>query len=185
MIERDKGARLREGPVLRLLPLTVVALALGFAACGGGGSDEGPDPTAATDAEATSESEPTAAATATSEAAITPATDDTVGVPALARTVVQIVAFDANRNIVWTGSGTVISSDGLILTNAHVVDDRFDEYHALGIAVTERTDQAPEPTFIAEIVAVDYVLDIAVVRVVSDLGGEAADLDRPAIAIGD
>ena len=105
--------------------LATMALMVAFsmlAACGGGDDSDAPDPTESPEA------------TATPETASSPSTED------LARSVVQIIALDSDRTPVWTGSGTVVSSDGLILTNAHVVDDRFDEYARLGVAVIERTD---------------------------------------------
>ena len=74
----------------------------------------------------------------------------------LALSVVQIVVLDARGEPVWHGSGTVVHADGFILTNAHVVDDRLGEYSQLTVAVTNRTDTPPVPSFIAEIAAVDY-----------------------------
>ncbi|MBI2912979.1 MAG: trypsin-like peptidase domain-containing protein [Chloroflexi bacterium] len=104
----------------------------------------------------------------------------------LAKTVVQIVALDADGAPVWTGSGSMISPEGLILTNAHVVDDRTGEYDVLGVALLKQTDEPPEPTYLAEIVAVDYALDLAVVRIALDLDGNPVSVDDlPFVAVGD
>ncbi|MEX2158214.1 MAG: serine protease [Dehalococcoidia bacterium] len=144
----------------RFLVFALMAAAVAGAACGGGGSDK-PDTTA------------------------TPPAPPTASAGDLARSVVQIVALDDASDPVWSGSGTVISDEGLILTNAHVVDNRADEYADLGVAVTEDPNLPPTPSYIAEIAAVDYVLDLAVIRVVSDLDGADATLDLPAVPIGD
>jgi S1-C subfamily serine protease len=102
----------------------------------------------------------------------------------LSRSVVQIVAL-VNTEPIWSGSGTVISDQGQILTNAHVVDDRAGDYQLLGVAVTSRPDEPPEPRWVAEILAVDYALDLAVIGIVSDLEGGPAVVDLPAIPLGD
>jgi S1-C subfamily serine protease len=148
------------------MPRLVIALvcgvvALAIVACGGGGGDS--DPTATP---------------------VEPTTGP-LGLEDIAHSVVQIVALDESRSPIWTGSGTVVSEDGFILTNGHVVDDRAGEYDVLGIAVTDRTDQPPEPTYLAEIAAVDYVLDLAVIEVVSDIDGNPVEFDLPAIDLGD
>lgn len=106
----------------------------------------------------------------------------------LARATVQILALypvDSDWGVAWTGSGSIISSDGLILTNAHVVDDRYDDYSNLGVALTDRTDQPPELRFLANIEAVDYALDLAVIRIVSDLDGNPLSAQLPYISVGD
>lgn len=106
----------------------------------------------------------------------------------LARAAVQLQALTSEpeaRTVVWTGSGTLISADGLILTNAHVVDNRSGEYEQLGVAVLDRTDQAPRLSYLAEIAAVDYGIDLAVVRVVSDLEGNPARVVLPFVPLGD
>src|SRR3990172_273808 len=102
----------------------------------------------------------------------------------LARAVVQIQALDAGDQAVWHGSGTLISEDGLVLTNGHVVDERFDEYDHLGVAITEKTEDPPELKYVAEIAAVDYALDLAVVRIAEDLEGAAVDETFPFVATG-
>jgi S1-C subfamily serine protease len=72
----------------------------------------------------------------------------------------------------WTGSGTVISEDGLILTNAHgVLSDRFYEVEDLVVAITTEQDQPPGPMFFADVVQADARLDLAVIKVRSDLDG--------------
>jgi serine protease Do len=95
--------------------------------------------------------------------------------------------------IFGTGSGTLISSDGLILTNAHVASPLSmgfadEEPDALGIGLVERTDRPPVPTYLAEVVAVDGVLDLAVIRITSKLDGSrltAAELNLPFVPLGD
>ncbi len=106
----------------------------------------------------------------------------------LARAAVQLQALVSQAGaqaVVWTGSGTLISADGLILTNAHVVDNRSGEYEQLGVAVLDRTDRAPQLSYLAEVAAVDYGLDLAVVRIVSDLDGAHAQLQLPFVQLGD
>lgn len=106
----------------------------------------------------------------------------------LARATVQILALvqsGGSYQAVWTGSGSVIAAQGLILTNSHVVDDRYGDYDVLGVALTDKTDQPPTLSYLAEIAAVDYGIDLAVIRVVSDLDGNSVTPDLPFIQLAD
>jgi len=155
---------------MRMLGLLAAVLAamLTLTACGSGGDDD---------------DEPTTAATPT--ASPTPEeTQSPVSVSDLARSVVQIQALSGG-DAVWWGSGTIVSADGLILTNAHVIDNRFGEYDTLAIAITHETDEAPETEYIAEIVAVDFALDLAVVQITELIGGGSAPRDFPFVRLGD
>ncbi len=114
----------------------------------------------------------------------------TVKLPYLA--VVQLTAqFEDRGEIVdaWSGSGTIVSPDGLILTNAHVVlPDRESPVDFLLVAMTENPDEAPIPAYYAEVVQADVGLDLAVIRIITDLYGEDVDadsLDLPFVAVGD
>jgi S1-C subfamily serine protease len=108
---------------------------------------------------------------------------------ALASATVQIYALydtgGADWDIVWTGSGSILTPDGLILTNAHVVDNRYDEYTDLGVAITGRTDEPPQLSYLADIAAIDYGLDLAVIRVVTDLSGSSIVPSLSIISLGD
>jgi S1-C subfamily serine protease len=106
----------------------------------------------------------------------------------LAKAVVQVLALTQEGStirIVWSGSGSIISSEGLILTNAHVVDNSEGLYERLGIALTDRTDQPPELAFYAEVLAIDYPLDLAVVAIVSDVDGAPTEVEFPYVSLGD
>ncbi len=89
-----------------------------------------------------------------------------------------------------TGSGTIVSPEGYILTNAHVatgagLEERPD---ALGIAITERSDEPPSLMYLAEVAALDERLDLAVLRIATDLGGRPVDpttLNLVYISLGD
>jgi len=89
----------------------------------------------------------------------------------------------------WSGSGTIISPDGLILTNAHVaVGDRFYKAEKLTIALTVAEDKPPVPAYLAEVVQADTNLDIAVLQIAFDLSGRRIDpsgLNLPHIQLGD
>ncbi|MBN1427847.1 MAG: trypsin-like peptidase domain-containing protein [Anaerolineae bacterium] len=87
------------------------------------------------------------------------------------------------------GSGTLISSTGLILTNAHLVE-------ALGpcrgeriiVQLPVRLDEPPIPTYIASVIQSDIRLDLAVLQISGGLDGslvEAQTLDLPYVTLGD
>ncbi len=95
------------------------------------------------------------------------------------KSVVQIIAIvDLDGDLVegWTGSGTIITNDGMILTNAHVVlSDRYYDVVDLVVAITTQEDLPPQQMFYAEVVQADANLDLAVIKVNSKLDGSAAN----------
>ncbi|MGD2026495.1 MAG: trypsin-like peptidase domain-containing protein [Anaerolineales bacterium] len=122
-----------------------------------------------------------------------PTLDTTNLKPIPYESVVQIIAmyYDENDQLVqgWTGSGSIITADGLILTNAHVVlPDRYFAVDALGVAFTVAEDRLPELLYFAEVVQADEPLDIAVIRITTDLNGAPVDpaaLNLPFVPLGD
>ncbi len=88
---------------------------------------------------------------------------------------------------VCQGSGTIVSADGLIVTNAHVIE-AFGPcaYDSLQIAITSSADTAPEVRYLGEVYALDKALDLAVVGIAYDLDGNPIQVsDLPPITIGD
>ena len=108
------------------------------------------------------------------------------------QSVVQIEAIidiDGREVSGWKGSGTIISPDGLILTNAHVVlSDRFYQVKKLIVSLTVAEDAPPVPSYYASIVQADEPLDIAVIKPYQDLQGNILNyqlLDLPFVPLGD
>lgn len=91
----------------------------------------------------------------------------------------------------WTGSGTIVDPRGIILTNCHVANPRAMGMSApnastLGIAITERSDEPPALTYLAEIVVQSPELDLAVIKIVSDIQGKKVrGLKLPHLSVGD
>ncbi|MFT4037046.1 MAG: trypsin-like peptidase domain-containing protein [Thermomicrobiales bacterium] len=118
---------------------------------------------------------------------------------------------DDREQVIWyaVGSGTIVSADGLILTNNHLiapagVNDKLAELEqqlaAEGkeahlevepdrfmVAVSDGR-HLPEPRYLAWVAATDPDLDLAVLRIDADRDGAPLDgsaLNLPAIPLGD
>lgn len=91
--------------------------------------------------------------------------------------------------ITCVGSGTLVSADGLILTNAHTVmpsdNCRADR---IVVAMTLRADEAPVPTYVAEVLDANAGLDLAMLRITRYIDGRIVERNRlqlPFVELGD
>jgi len=105
---------------------------------------------------------------------------------------VQVIAVDDDYQVIGTGSGSIVDPRGVVLTNFHVVGDPESGDLAnsdgiVGIAITSNPRQPAVPTFLAQVVEGDPNLDLAIVRIVSDLEGNQLDqcLTLPTLGVGD
>jgi len=85
------------------------------------------------------------------------------GVGDVMKSVVQIVALKkgmmGGMSSAWTGSGTIVHPQGIILTNCHVAHPRAmgtpgASADRMGIAITETSDRAPALTYFAETIRI-------------------------------
>lgn len=81
--------------------------------------------------------------------------------------------------ITCVSSGTFVSRDGLILTNAHsTVPNRDCSGDALIIALSVRPDEPPVLSYQAQVIQADAGLDLALLRVSAEINGRAIDTEN-------
>lgn len=93
----------------------------------------------------------------------------------------------------WSGSGTIISPNGYILTNSHVAKPSAMGYGEedpsfLMVGMVEQEDKAPNYAYIAEVVGADGFLDLALLRIISTADGTKVnpeELNLPYVSLGD
>ncbi|RPJ01495.1 MAG: hypothetical protein EHM39_03225 [Chloroflexi bacterium] len=108
------------------------------------------------------------------------------------RATVFVMQTYQNQNqtvISCVGSGTLVSGDGLILTNAHIaLPSETCRSDTLVIAITVRVDEPPIPTYTAVVVDSSRGLDLAALKITGYLDGRAVEpgtLKLPFVELGD
>lgn len=96
--------------------------------------------------------------------------------------IMQARTVGTNLIITCVGSGTIVSRDGLILTNAHnVVTGQNCPGNTLIVALSTRLDEPPIPRYQAEIVQADSGLDLALLRITRQNDGRLIEPESLAL----
>jgi putative serine protease PepD len=111
---------------------------------------------------------------------------------------VYLIAVDESGTPTHSGSGSIISEDGLILTNAHVAQpsapgqgasETPDPEYLLVSLTSSEDDKPATAAYRAEPIVTDGYLDLSVLKITADADGnemDASDLDLPEpLPVGD
>jgi hypothetical protein len=105
---------------------------------------------------------------------------------------VRIIVPVEGTDMASTGSGSVLTEDGLILSNMHVVADMetgefYNSDRQAGIAINTDLRSMPQMTFLAEFVRGDFDLDLSLLQIVAYVDGDPlpSDLSLPVMPVGD
>ncbi len=103
--------------------------------------------------------------------------------------IMQTQTLANDQIITCVGSGTIVSNDGLILTNAHnTLTSENCPGDTLVVGLSVRQDEPPVPQYIAEIIQANAGLDIALLRITRQNDGRQIDsntLNLPFVQLGD
>ncbi|MEP7290788.1 MAG: trypsin-like peptidase domain-containing protein [Chloroflexota bacterium] len=103
--------------------------------------------------------------------------------------IMQASTVDNQLIVNCVGSGTIVSRDGLILSNAHnTVPNRNCPGETLIVALSVRLNEPPVPIYRAEIAQADAGLDLALLRITQQNDGRVLDpaaLALPFVELGD
>lgn len=122
-----------------------------------------------------------------------PASAQDVPIRQLLPSIVVVGTVDGEFNLLGSGSGTIVSPTGLIITNYHVIGsvETGRLYHPDGftpIFRTMRSDQPAQLWAIAQVVEGNPETDLAVLQIVADERSRPVDPSRlslPAVPLGD
>lgn len=158
----------------RSLVALTLALCAAAGACGGEGRSStvlDMDPVTTSSTSTTTTVPPTT--TTVAPTTLPPTTTTTIPTPdALARSVVRVFGMRPDDRKCISGSAVVVSADGLLLTNQHVTTSDLCDIVDFVVAVAPSADAGAVDRYRASLVAAGDTLDLAVLRVDRDLGGE-------------
>jgi len=101
----------------------------------------------------------------------------------------QTYELDGVQTLSCVGSGTLVSANGLILTNAHLGAPLGPcQGERVIVALPVRLDEPPVPTYVAQISQIDLEHDLAVLQISGSLDGSLVDpatLNLPFVPLGD
>lgn len=101
----------------------------------------------------------------------------------------QTYTLAGTQTISCVGSGTLIGADGLILTNAHLVQASGPcRGERIIVALPIRLNEPPVPTYLAQLIQADETHDLAILQIFGGLDGSAISpesLNLPFVTISD
>ncbi|MEZ4659195.1 MAG: trypsin-like peptidase domain-containing protein, partial [Caldilineaceae bacterium] len=104
----------------------------------------------------------------------------------VATSVARIEVFDSAGDVIGVGSGSIIDSRGLVLTNYHVIEASAETNYMVGVQVPTSVRSNEFTPYSGYVSAVDAELDLAVVQIVATLDWKPVEaLTFPALALGD